>query len=225
MKTKRFLFLLTVVTMGLQCLPAVSTTFESARMLKPGALQVGAYGSLYTGILDKHQGDEWGLRTLNFGLISAYGLSDKFSIRGRYERTLLKDRAELFDAPILQSGTGVNYAEIALKYGWKQRRSNLRGAVSLPIGNIFYHENNVWYLSPTVFTTFSNNDQFEFSMNGKLHFWLNNSPPIPWASFGIGFGFSENLDRWALRPEINTDIVNFSFGLGFSYTFQVAKTP
>lgn len=210
---------------GLQCLPAVSTTFDSARMLEPHALQVGGYGSFYTGQLHRNQGNEWGLRTLNIGLTTAYGLSEKFNLKARFERTLLKDRAELFDLPILEAGTTVHYAEIALKFGWNMPGTHLRQAVSLPIGNIFYKGGNIWYLTPSAIATYSWKERFEISLNGKLHFWykVSDSISIPWTSFGFGFGFSKDLNRWAIRPEINTDFFNVSLGVGFAYVFEPLK--
>jgi hypothetical protein len=60
-------------------------------------------------------------------------------------------------------------------------------------------------------------------MNGKLHFWINDGPVVPWTSIGLGFGFSKDLNRWAVCPEIGFDFYNISLGLGYSYIFS-AKT-
>jgi hypothetical protein len=221
MKTQSVALFFSLTLMATGCLPAVSTTFESARMLAPKAVEVQGYGSLYAGITDSREADEWGLRTLNFGATAAYGLSTKFSVRARFEQTFLTDRSELFNAPLLPVGSRVNYSEIGLKYGWRQAKRFSRAAVSLPIGYISYANGGIWCISPTAFATYSKNNQFEVGLNGKLHFWFNGAPAIPWTSIGVGFGFSKDLNRWAIRPEINTDIYNVSVGIGFSYIFPV----
>ncbi len=202
------------------CLPAVSTIFESARMLVPKSIEIQGTGSLYAGYLSKRQDAQWGLRSSNFGLNAAYGLSNKLNIRARYEQYRLEDRAEFVKGPLLASGTVVSYSEILLKYGWTQSESKAKAALTLPVGIFTYPGGASIYIAPAVFATYVKSNKFEVTLNGKLHFWLNGLPSYPWASFGFGLGLSQNLNRWALRPEIGYDLFNVSLGLGFSYIFS-----
>ena len=208
-----------IILLAPACLPTTSNNFESARMLPPKAVEVQGTGALYFGKLDNRNEPSWAHRTNNYGIAVAYGISSKLRGRFRFDQIILKDRAELTSGPVLPVGSRVHYSELSLKYGWNQRKANTFAAVSLPIGLISYKGGSIWTLAPTVYATYFKNDKFEIGMNGKLHFWLQGPPHYPWFSFGIGAGFSNNLNRWAIRPEIGYDLFNISAGLGFSYIF------
>lgn len=211
---------LLIILLALGCLPFTSNNFESARMLPPKAMEVQGTGTLYFGQLDSQDDPSWAHRTNNYGLTAAYGISSRLRGRLRFDRIILEDRANIRNGPTLPKGSRVNYLELSLKYGRRQNRSNTYRAFSLPIGLFSYSNGSFWTVAPTVYATYYKNDQFEIGMNGKFHFLLQGPPYYPWFSFGIGCGFSSNLKRWAIRPEIGYDIYNVSAGLGFSYIFS-----
>ena len=204
------------------CVPTLSTNFESARLLQPKTFEMQGYGSRYFGVLNNSINEEWGPRTNNYGLSLAYGLSSKIRLRARIESIDLKDRAEFFYGPILPSGSRVHYAEIGLKYGWNQHK-NIRTAISLPLGVFSHGADALGYIIPTFYASYSKNDTFEIGINGKLHYWFNESVSIPWFSTGMVVGVSSNVNKWCLRSEINTDIYNISVGVGFAYTISPSK--
>ena len=205
------------------CLPTLSTNFETARMLASKTWEVQGNCSSYQGVLNSSKLAEWGNKTNNYGLSVAYGLTSKIRLRARFENIVLKDRAEFFNGPILPPGSRVQYSEFGIKFGWNQHRK-MRAAFSLPLGIITHQEETFGYITPTLYASYARNDKFEVGVNGKVHYWFHGSTAVPWVSTGIVFGLSQNLKKWALRTEINSDIYNISLGIGFSYLISPFKT-
>ena len=70
-------------------------------------------------------------------------------------------------------------------------------------------------LDPRVyFTLFSSSGTFELNLVPKVHLLLLEGIGVT-PGINVGLGFSSNLNKWAIRPEMGYDGY-FSFGIGVS---------
>lgn len=194
------------------CLP-VNSSFESARMLQPGQFQAGGNFSRYFyEEKDEKKVFKFSSSNNNYTAAAGYGISDKWNVKLRYD---------YIDFP----GTGLpyNYFGITPKYSLIQNKL----AAELSTGMYAAHGDAPTYVtSPELLVTISQTNTFETTFTGKADFyWLKNQS-IP-LGFTFGFGFSSNLDKWAVRPETGVMFspgktgVSFTWGIGFQYNFYL----
>lgn len=142
------------------------------------------------------------------GVQAAYGITSKIDLRVRYEYIWM-DMEDLGE-------DGISVIGIGPKFGILKDRI----AFSLPVGGAIGLENS-WQLHPTLlFTIPAVKDKFDITIAPKYLLTLNErSNGMPAAN--LGFAISNNLNRWAIRPEYG---ILFSpldgpynhFSLGFS---------
>ena len=184
------LFLLSAFT---SCVAPVNLNFDSAKMLEKGSVEAQASSSAYAYLNEVY------VTNLNFGAKAGFGVSGRYNIKLRYECLLPADGNDIY-----------NFIEIDNKI------SILKNKIALSLPITFYLGNeSVLVVDPRFYFTYSKSNKFEFTFAPKVHIALSgDSGILPGAC--LGFGFSKDLTKWAVRPEIGYDSY-LSLGIGFSF--------
>ncbi len=184
--------------------------YESARMLPKGNAEVKA---AFTHVRESFEGENEKVNN-GFGLGVGYGVSDRVNLKFRYERISLDE------------DFGLNYIAFGPKFAIKPDRI----AALLPIGVYFDEGESTWGVHPTMlFGLTRPSPKFELTLGLRGDIFFEDESELLLAT-NLGFGFSEDLDRWAIRPDIGLVVnpgesgVIFTFGIGAQYNIaQGAK--
>ncbi len=196
------------------CSAPVNLSYDNGKTIPKGNLEIlGSYSDYNTG-----EGLNW---SSNYGARICYGITDNYNLKFRYERInmdyLLEDVVKIPD--FLDDyfkdriNYDLNYFEIENKL--KLRHANV--SFGLPLSYYSYPEihNGYFEFDPRIYLTlFRGTNIVELNLVPKCHFvFVQNFYAMPGIS--VGLGLSNNLDRWAIRPEIGWDGY-FSYGIGLS---------
>jgi hypothetical protein len=195
----------------------VSTNYESARSLKKNNLEATGNFTSYSASTD----GESEVSNRNYGVRVGYGITDNFDIKLGYERCI--PVWEIEDESI----SGVNFFSFSPKYTFIENTF----AVKLPLNIYSFNDGDesegYFAINPTIMGTLPINDNFEFGLSAGYQVFFEDDLS-DFLSFGLGFGFSSDLDRWAIRPELGyqfapeeSDLGFFNFGLSLSYNFDL----
>jgi len=231
---KKNLILLTIVISVVLtgCFAPVNLSYDSAKTLDKGQIQVkGNYSKYFVTSEQKNDTTYKGEINQNYGVALAYGVSDKYTVGVRYEYlkpTLTFQKIFNGISSDFNAMNSLSFFEIDNKLSLA--RNNV--AVSLPIGAYFYNSQNLssakgglgWLsLDPKMyFTFFRSSKVFELSVIPKLHILFGTFGGYVLPGISMGMGFSSDLDKWAIRPEIGYDRY-FSFGVGAGINFNTHK--
>jgi len=192
------------------CVP-VNSTFDSARMLQKDLVQVRGSFSGYN--YSAH--DETDPSNNNYGFGIGYGISDKFTLKSRYEFITFPDNSEDF----------YHYFDIAPKFAIVHNKL----AFQLPFG-VYTADGNepAYVISPQLLATYPIRlSSSEMTVGLKTDIQLDGEDiDIP-IGINLGLGFGRDLNRWAIRPEIgwmfNTSEKesSFTYGIGFNLNFPL----
>lgn len=179
--------------------------YESARMLPKGASEVKvAYSNVRF-----YDGADSGNLDNGLGIGIGYGITDKINVKLRYEH-------------VSGSDGNVNFLGVGPKLALKRNRI----AAALPVGWYFDGDGSTWVVSPMLLFTLPNaSNTFEATLGARSDLFLEAESGLLFG-FNLGFGWSKNLDRWAIRPDLGVIFglenngANLSFGLGASYNFR-----
>jgi len=204
---KKNLFLIIIVSISLNaCFAPVNLTYESARTLKKGEIDLQGNYSRYSHLGTDFSGSD-NLNN-NFGVKIGYGLVDWYTVKLRYERLVLNNDFDL--------DLATNYFELENKF--KLLDNNI--ALGIPIG--YYgtvsgdNAGGIFSIDPRIYFSFpTKTNKFEFSLIPKTHIFIFQDEVAFTPGVSLGFGFSSDLDKWAFRPEFGYD-GNFSFGFGLN---------
>lgn len=206
----------------------VNLSYESARMLDKGQIQLQGSYSRYNAVKDTSAN-----LCNNFGFAANYGVSEKYSIGLRYEHL---DMTPAF-GDIFDSEDTEDFAQI-LKMNYFEINNRIRIkedfiAIGIPVGMYIINDItetaedfNSWgyfFIDPRIyFTFFAKSDIFELSIVPKVHIIAGflGAQVIPGISLGIGL--SSDLNKWAIRPEIGYDKY-LSFGVGVNFNINTIK--
>jgi hypothetical protein len=149
---------------------------------------------------------------LNYGLKIGYGVSDRYTVKLRYEHLRSPDVMNPFrdlfpDANAIY--LDIDYFEIENKFALKRPGR----AISVPIT---YYSMGAFSLDPRFYFTFENSRKtVEFSVIPKVHVFLG---PTAYVMPGVslGLGLSKDFSKWAFRPEVGWDGF-VAFGAAFTY--------
>ncbi len=206
------IYLLTIllITTLTSCFAPINLTFDSARTLDKGEVQVQGNYSKYL----YYYGSDSENNNSNFGGRIDYGVSDKYNLKFRYEKLYSKN--EFYELLDINKQISLNYIEVESKIQLIPNQL----AVGLPIGYYFGNKNiseGLTVIDPRIYITmFSKSNTFELSIIPKCHVFIDKKNIIPFPALSIGLGLSNDLKKWALRPEVGFD-TNFSFGIGVNY--------
>lgn len=225
---KKILLLLAIISILLTgCFAPVNLTFESAKTLNKGEIDVqGNYSSYYEPWQNSSMPGFFNTNN-NFGTKVGYGINDRYTIKFRYEHfaILTSYDFELFDLSGLSDHISVNYFEIENKFKFKH--ANI--AFGAPIGYYSFWVDNkatngAFSIDPRVyFTFFGSSSKFELNFIPKAHILLIDGM-IFQPGVCLGFGFSSDLKKWAIRPEVGFDgYVSFGISLNLNLS-SIIKT-
>ena len=208
----------------------INTQYEKAGTLKKGNLELA--GS-FTGYSGSGLDGESGNINNNYGIRAGYGISDKFDLKFRYERLI---PTNIFNSEDLGDGKikGINYFSLVPKIALIPEKLSFL----MPISHYSYKEEidekesnvNLNSITPQLIYTFTNaknKTDLSFGLKGDCLF----GGDVAGSSFilgtTIGAGFSSDLSKWAIRPEIGVSATGtatfLSYGIGFQFIIQKRK--
>ncbi len=205
--------ILILITLSTGCFAPINSTFESAKLLDKGEIEMQGNYSIYYGISFLEDG--YVNLNNNFGFGVGYGITDRFNMKLRYERINTKHSIEIFDEEI--NVNGLNYIELSNKFSLKKDKI----AASMPLSIYLYEGESLFSLDPRFFFTFRKNENFEFNLIPKAHIFVGDGIGIM-PGINLGVGLSNNLNEWAIRPELGFDGY-FTFGVGVNYYIKPNK--
>jgi hypothetical protein len=168
------------------CISPMNSSFESARMLRRGEIELTGGYSKYSSA--KRDFPNTGSK--NFGGRIGIGISDKFNLKAEYIRI----------APINELDTALNYMHIAPKFSFIDDYF----AVSPTIGFYFNQYNTpILSIELKLLGTYPASEKFDVTFAPKIIFLTPLDEPTAVPSYGLnlGFGLSTDLSVWAIRPE------------------------
>jgi hypothetical protein len=222
MKTRIVLLFLISLLLG-GCFAPLNLSYDSAKTLDKGQIEIqGAYSKYYA------PRDSLGLTLINnnFGFSLGYGITDKYTLKLRYEfitpSSLFK---EIFNDKNYSDVFSMSYFEINNKF--QLAKNNL--AISLPLGVYKYNKSSLgagfglFSFDPRLYITlFRPTNVFDLTIIPKAHILFGSGGGGVFPGLSVGMGFSSNLDRWAIRPEIGFDGF-ISFGVGANINLNTIK--
>lgn len=176
------------------------TPYESARMLPKGGTEIK---TSYTHVRVAAEGENEKIND-GLGLGLGYGVTDRINLKVRYER--------------LSNEGNVNFVAFGPKIALKPNKI----AAMLPIGVYFDEGESTWGVHPSLLFSTSKNNKVEGTVGLRSDIFFEEDSEV---LFGInlGLGLSQNLDRWAIRPDFGLTFnpgengVFLSFGIGAQY--------
>ena len=211
MKLSIFFSFALFIMLGIACVAPVNSSYESARTLGKGNTELMG---LYTRYAYAEDG-ETDKSNENYGFRIGHGVTDKFDIGFQYI---------FLNSASNEDGTNANYLSLAFKYSLLENII----AGSLPLGAYVYDGGEsasadaTFFISPKLLFTYPVSDMFEASFASKIDFYFEEDYD-PMLGFNLGFGLSEDLNKWAIRPETGyifepgESSGYWSFGVGFNY--------
>jgi hypothetical protein len=210
------------------CFAPLNLSYDSAKTLDKGQLEVqGAYSRYYAA----NDTLSSALINDNYGFTVGYGITDKFTMKFRYEYMKPTVTFQKIFGDISDSFKGMNsmsYFEVNNKL--RLVKDNL--SLSLPLGAYIYNSTvfdikngGMGWLSfdPRLYISFFRSTNiFELTIVPKAHVLVGSFGGYGMLGISLGIGLSSNLDRWAIRPEIGYDKY-LSFGVGASVNFNTIK--
>lgn len=200
-----------LIISGCVSMAPVSNTFESARTLDKGQAELmGNYSMAYFSWEDEEGAKQTDQTNNNIGLRIGYGVVNRFDIKMRYERLMPvteEDKAMINGANFI--GLGPRYAIV---------KDRLTGGIDF--GFYWYrvketedsdpYNDSMFAISPKLAFTVPANRNFDVTLGTKLDLFTSDDVNL-W-HVNLGFGFSSDASKWALRPEIGIikDLDNFS---------------
>jgi hypothetical protein len=184
------------------CSAPMNLNFDSARMMDKGDVEIqGSYSRYH------YKGQ---FLNENVGAKLSVAPNDWYNLKIRGEAMIVD-----------QEGVDTYYFELDNKFSF--RDPMLRDFIAFSLPFCLYHSwwGNNFGLDPRLYFTFSNSDKFEFTMIPKCHIIFGSSIGVL-PGISVGMGFSKDLNRWAIRPEIGYDSY-LSYGVGFSYFLKKPK--
>jgi len=213
---KKVIFLLFIIATVLQygCFAPINLCFENAKLLKKGEIKAqanvaGYFATSLQKILESDNSMENYNNNVGVGL--NYGISDKINAGLRYERIgVVSDEVEFFGMEFNTGIKAINFLELSNKI----RLYEDKLALAFPVSFYFLEEDGFFSFDPRLYWTIRENNKFEATFTPKLHVFFGESAGVA-PGLTLGIGLSDNLDKWAIRPEIGYDGF-FSIGLGFN---------
>jgi hypothetical protein len=169
------------------CVPFLADQ-QSARLVQPGRAEITpsfSYVSFSADGETEHVQNQFGLRL-------GYGLSQRTELRATYEHVSVVD---------VDDEGGFNMLGVGAKFGLVPDRV----ALYLPVGFVFGGEvdsGDTWTAVPTVLATVVSSNTFELTPSLKAFIPLTGDDREVFLGFHLGAGISNDLSRWAVRPEV-----------------------
>lgn len=193
------------------CFAPVHTTYDSAKMLEKGEVQVKGSATAYSVpiLLPIPNFNN------NLGVGINYGMTKKFNFSARYEHLFVNEEATI-DFLRDELASDYHFVEFGAKVSIVQDVIALEVPISYykAYGNLNF-ENEFYLFHPKLYLTYHLDEHFEISAipNAMINTEGNVLPGLI-----VGLGISNDLQRWAFRPEFGYNGI-FNGGVGFTYRF------
>lgn len=208
----------------------VNNQYEKARTLKKGNVELAGSFSGYS--ITGGGGSE--NTNTNFGFRAGYGITDKFDLKIRYERLLPDDgygSKDIFDEGNI---TGVNYYSIVPKFSLIADKLSLL----IPLSHYSFKKEldgkktngTLNSIAPQIIYTITgekNKSDFSFGLKADGFFGDGGGGGVL-LGITMGTGFSSDLTRWAIRPEVGASFIGggafLSYGVGLQLLLHNKKS-
>lgn len=205
----------------------VNAGYEKAGTLGKGNVELSGN---YTHYIVSSEGESEAINN-NYGFKAGYGLSDKFDVKLRYEKLMPVDQEE-------GSKFRANYVSVIPKISLTDRKLSFLMPISRynlkdedPDGTKV--KDHSYSIAPQLIRTFtSKTNQADFSIGLKGDYIIHSGEDAEndfLLGFNLGAGFSSNLDKWAIRPEVGYlfkpgDGIGFwNMGVGVQFMLPTGK--
>ena len=181
---KQLVSILGVMMIFQNCAPVFSE-LQSARTVGKDKIEVTP---LFSSINYAEDGESNGIQN-HLGLRVAYGISPKTDIRLAYEYIWLKDDKD---------GEGISILGIGPKFSLLENKI----AFYMPLGRaVGENTKDTWQLHPTFLFTYPVvEDKVDVTLSPKyLMTFCEGCDDL--VAINLGFSFSNNLNKWSIRPE------------------------
>ncbi len=198
----------------------INNQYEKAGTSKKGNVELTGNFTSY----NIAGGGEFANSNNNYGFRAGYGISDKFDIKIRYEHLA---PGSGFEEDDFGSGIkGINYISLVPKFALKPEKLSLL----VPISHYSYKETidgrettgQFNSIAPQLIYTITNlKNKADFSFGAKADYLFCSDGGSILLGGTIGAGFSSDLKKWAVRPEVGAiflgggAIVSYGIGLQF----------
>jgi hypothetical protein len=227
MKTRLILIIFISLILG-GCFAPLNLSYDSAKTLDKGQIELqGAYSRYYA----PNDSLSNTLINNNLGFSLGYGITDNYNLKFRYEYinpTVTFQRIFGKVNKTFKVMNSLSYFEINNKL--RLAKDNL--AISLPLGAYVYNSTGSnegtgglgWFsFDPRLYLTFfRSTGVFELTIIPKAHVLFGKLGGYGMFGLSVGMGFSSDLDKWAIRPEIGFDRF-LSFGIGANFNFNTVQ--
>ncbi len=199
--------------------------YEKAGTLKKGNVELSGHLTRY----DVHHYGRKERTHDNFGFRAGIGLTERFDLKLRYEKMQFTKN---FDHRI----TRADYFSLVPKLALVPERLSLLIPVSTfrvqSVADNFHYTNRVSSIAPQLIYTYTNSRKtFDISFASKIDYLFeldDDSESNTFFGMTLGAGFSTDLSKWAIRPEIGLaseldDAKFISYGIGFQWILPTRK--
>lgn len=212
---KYFLNFLVITILFSSCaLSPVGTHYDSAKSLKKNQLEASGSFTHYE-VADEESNL---VSNYNFGFRVGYGISDQFDVKIRYEiLTPIDNEAGDFLNP-------VHFGSIEPKLSFANNKLAFKLPLNIYSNDFSTNSNPVFSISPAFMGTADLKKNIAESTLSLSYQHFFSEDLISLVGLNLGFGFSSNLEKWAIRPELGVLFgSHVFFGIGFNYNFDLAK--
>jgi hypothetical protein len=204
------------------CVVPINTTNDTARSLGKGNVELAGSYTQYN-VAAEYPASVFS----NVGFRAGYGLSGKFDLKLRYENMRtpeieLRDEYWFFDR--------VQYLSVVPKFSLKKDKVSLSTPLSLYFlaGELDEKSETTtdFSIGPTLlYTSEIKANKIDFTAGIKSEIFQSGALIM---GFSAGAGFSNNLRRWAVRPEIGYTAglgggVILNYGIGANFIFPARR--
>ena len=238
MRTLFLLSLFIVLLSQTACITPIGGAYDTAKLVPEKRVKVQAHYTALPGPISRNEQQ-------NFGLNVHTGLGKHVNLTLRLERANVTwEKGYTPAPPTPRSGTGSgwggalisllesaaddpNYGRNPADYGYTYVEGGLKfgapsGKVALHVPLGLYNQGNgdgLLMLQPRLLLTHTfPGNKVDLTGSASAGFIVGvRSGALLGAT--VGMGFSSDLDRWAIRPEIGVNAAGGHAGIGFSYFF------
>lgn len=199
--------------------------YEKAGTLKKGNVELSGHLTRY----DVHHYGRQERSHDNYGFRAGIGLTERFDLKLRYEKMQFTKN---FDHRI----TRADYFSLVPKFALVPERLSFLVPVSTfrvqSKSDNYRYINRVSSIAPQLIYTYTNSRKtFDISFASKVDYLFevdDDSESNTFFGMTLGAGFSTDLSKWAIRPEIglSTELADakfFSYGVGFQWILPTRK--
>ncbi len=221
MKATLYVLLAALLLSSCSSMLPVNSYFEKAGTLQKGVTEVSGH---VTGYSVSHF-DRTDKAASQYGLRIGHGITDRFDMKFRYEQQTYTTH---FDYRLKK----VQYFSFVPKYAVEPGKLALAIPFSVYYGQ-YEVEGNVYkknYTSVTpwiIYTATARSKRADLSLGMKYDLVFGEEGNAFWGGF-VGAGFSSNLDKWAIRPEVGVSLATrketyWNYGIGLQLMLAKKK--